>query len=110
MTEPVKSGSINMDENLNDKFIEMINTKIIVEVLNENVKTLLISCDELDLKLQDGIMPYLTLGDIAEQLEKRFMEPIIIYVWVELGLNGYIYRYGGPDRYWMEHGKTKGFA
>ena len=96
-----------MNENLDYKFIEMIDTKIIV---SNSMQARLIPCDELELKIQDNIMPYLYLSDISKQMEVRFGKDITIDVWVELGLSGFIYRFNSHDRVWVEHGTTNGFA
>lgn len=55
--------------------------------------------DNLEVKYHEG-MPFLTLGDIAEQITKIYGKTIIIDVWIELALNGYIYRYVGPEGEW----------
>lgn len=90
----------------------MINTRIIVDVHNDqkqSTDSLLIPIEEFDVKVHENV-PYLTLQDISTQLEKRFNNKIMIDVWQELGTRGYIYRYGNYGRYWVEHGKTRGFA
>jgi hypothetical protein len=97
-------------ENINDTFIEMVNTKVIVTFLNNDKDAKLIPCEEFRLKLADGIMPYLHLEDISKQVIKWFGKGVIIDVWQELGLNGYIYRYGNHGEFWEEHGRTKGYA
>ncbi|PLS19290.1 hypothetical protein CVD28_02435 [Bacillus sp. M6-12] len=98
-----------MNNELNEMFIEMITTRIIVDVLEGERETRLIPCEELELKVHEG-MSYLTLQDISEQIQKKFGKEVIIDVWEETGLNGYIYRYGGYGDYWVKHGTTRGFA
>ncbi|MFO6498582.1 MULTISPECIES: hypothetical protein [Bacillus] len=92
-------------ESLSETFIEMIDPVIIVRV-NRNE---MINLDNFEVKEHEG-MPYLTLRDIAEQVTKMYGETIVIDVWIELGLNGYIYRYVGPDGEWKKHGHSKGYA
>ncbi|MED2945267.1 hypothetical protein P4282_22925 [Bacillus swezeyi] len=93
-------------ESLAEMFIEMIDPVIIVRFGDCNE---MIRLDNLEVKYHEG-MPYLTLRDIAEQVTKMYGETIVIDVWIELGLNGYIYRYVGPDGEWKKHGHSKGYA
>jgi hypothetical protein len=95
-----------MKENLDDSFIEMVDTVIIVSIDGDRK---LVPTEEFELKFHEG-MPYLNLEDIAIQLEAKFGQDIIIDVWYELGIKGYIYRYGNYGRYWVEHGTTRGYA
>ncbi len=98
-----------MGSNLNKTFIEMITTRIIVS--REKEEDILIPCKDFALKTHQG-MPYLYLEDISEQVQARFgKDVIIIDVWYELDLNGYIYRYCKPDfDGWIKHGTTRGYA
>ena len=62
--------------------------------------------DDYDLPL------FLTLKEIREQLLLKGYKPVF-YVCHEMGLSGTIYQYGnygGEADYWIEHGKTKGYA
>ncbi|MCY8577557.1 hypothetical protein MOD24_17065 [Bacillus haynesii] len=93
-------------EPLAEVFIEMIDPVIIARIGDCNK---IIPPDNLEVKYHQG-MPFLTLRDIAEQITKIYGKTIIIDVWIELALNGYIYRYVGPDGEWKKHGHTKGYA
>lgn len=94
-------------QNMNDEFIIMVSTRIIVSV---NQNDFIIPCCWFDLKYHEGV-PYLLLEDISKQIIIRYGEDIIIDVWTELGLSGYIYRYCKLDYGgWIEHGQTRGYA
>lgn len=97
-----------------ETFIEMIDTRIIITIPKNDGSPMdkLLSCDWFKCKLADGIMPYLELQDIAQQVENQFVDSDIIFidVWYELGIRGYIYRFNNKDRQWIAHGETRGYA
>lgn len=106
---PSKAKRDDVDDQL---FIEMLTTKILVE-LNVSgcaVSAQLVPLEEFRLKEKNGV-PYLYLGDISAQLTEKFKENLSgIFVWEESDLRGYIYRYDMGDQKWRKHGETKGYA
>ncbi|ADO59861.1 hypothetical protein [Paenibacillus polymyxa] len=96
------------NDDLSQTFIEMIDTRVIVQSGNNPV--CIVPNDEFNLKIHQDI-PYLTLQDIADQLEARCKgRDFLVDVWEEGGLSGTIYRYNNMDKKWRKHGTTKGFA
>lgn len=89
-------------KNINDRTIDLMgySTKIIVDNrIFEN--------EELTWRYEDNGGIELTLNEISEQIKTEG----VIYVWIELGLQGEIFMYNNyGDCKWYEHGTTKGFA
>ncbi|OAH53109.1 hypothetical protein AWH48_12190 [Domibacillus aminovorans] len=97
-----------MSSSLDNTFVEMTSTRVIVETAED---TILVPLEKFEMKSQGNIPCLtLTLKDIAGQCIGLYGKSILIDVWYELGLNGYIYRYGNYAPEWVEHGKTRGFA
>ncbi|MBP1309116.1 hypothetical protein JOD82_002136 [Paenibacillus sp. 1182] len=97
-----------MNNDLNETFIEMVDTRVILD--REDHLVCIVPNHEFTLKRHQDV-PYLTLQDISTQLEVRFpMGFFIVDVWCELGLSGTIYRYNSFNKIWREHGTIKGYA
>ncbi len=83
-----------------------------VFVLRDSGKEI-VNMDNLPSNIQDGCYFYWTwtLEDIAVYVQMLFPnEQLVIYVWEETGLSGWIFKYVSSRDYWVEHGSTKGFA
>ena len=99
--------------NVNDEVIYRDHVHLIlVTNLNESKpKMTIIDEDQLKWNDEDSIAPHLSLQEISDQLVACGYTGVF-YVWTEIGVRGRIYQYGNykPYDFWVEHGRTKGYA